>query len=501
MRSRFSFGLRTTFVAAAVVSLILLPTSLVFSDDVPGGPAMVQRGEEAPGKVATYSRANYVWPFAKGPYYGTQGKGRAPGLLYTQVGVFDLNKSQIDIPDQLKTVNRLGQVGMQYFVVQVDPASLEYGSLDQLRDAIEGAGGVVVKEVPVAALIARLTPAAMSQANSVAGVTAVVPYQPAFKLHPSIGRTPLTDPMKAVSEIYTLDVRVFRGEDPNAVVAQLQKLGGNVTKVFPNSVRVEIHRTKLAQVAAIEPVEAVFESVPMLPHGEETTTQVMTGRFDNGAVPYHDAGVDGGGAGIAAGPQVIMVLDSGIQLDAGDLSDTRTAAGTPSPTHRKVRLYQATDPFGGSGDDQGCDAGPSGGFTHGHMVSAVAMGNATDVAPSYSVLGGWLATDPDGNTWKLDGVAKGAVLVAYDAQPTPAATSCQDPLLGTIAPGNLYTSPTPNSGSMGQSYVNNGARIYNFSWGTTNNVYDGFATDIDEFLVDTQDAMVFTRWSSARTTR
>ena len=127
MRSRFSFGWRSVWVTAAVVSLILLPSSQAFADNGPGGPAMVQRGEEAPGKVATYSRANYVWPFAKGPYYGNQGKGRAPGLLYTQVGVFDLNKSQIDIPDQLKTVNRLAQVGAQYFVVQVDPATLEYG--------------------------------------------------------------------------------------------------------------------------------------------------------------------------------------------------------------------------------------------------------------------------------------------------------------------------------------------------------------------------------------
>ena len=494
MRSRFSFGLRTTVVAVAVVSLILLPSSLVFSDDVPGGPSMVQKGEEAPGKVATYSRANYVWPFAKGPFYGTAGKGRAPGLLYTQVGVFDLNKSQIDIPDQLKVPNRLAQVGAQYFVVQVDPASLEYGSFDQLRGAIESAGGVIVKEVPVAALIARLTPAAMNEANSVAGVTAVVPYQPAFKLHPSIGRTPLTDPMKAVSEVYTLDVRVFRGEDSNVVATQLAKLGGNVTTIFPNSVRVEIHRSKLAQVAGLEPVEAVFESVPMLPHGEETTTQIMTGRYNNGAVPYHDAGVDGSGAGIAPGPQVIMVLDSGIQLDAGDLSDTRSAAGTPSGAHRKVRLYQTTNAFGGSGDLEGCDAGPSGGFTHGHMVSAVAMGNATNVdLGSYGLP--WLATDPDGNTWRLDGVAKGAVLVAYDAAPTPAATSCQDPLLNNIAPGNLYASP--NLGSMGESYVNNGAKVYNFSWGTTNNVYDGFATDIDEFLVDKQDAMVFTSAGNA----
>ena len=98
-RDRSTCGWRSAFLTVAVVSLILLPSSQAFSEDNSGGLAMVEKGEKAPGKVATYSRANYVWPFAKGPYYGKAGEGRAPGLLYTQVGVFDLNQGQIDVPD------------------------------------------------------------------------------------------------------------------------------------------------------------------------------------------------------------------------------------------------------------------------------------------------------------------------------------------------------------------------------------------------------------------
>ena len=44
-----------------------------------------------------------------------------------------------------------------------------------------------------------------------------------------------------------------------------------------------------------------------------------------------------------------MVLDSGFQLDAGDLSDTKVDGGTPGFAHRKIRTHEATDQFGGQG--------------------------------------------------------------------------------------------------------------------------------------------------------
>jgi hypothetical protein len=492
---RFSLGWRSVFVAAAVASLILLPISQAFSDERgealgqkrTGGIEMAQRGEEAPGFVPTYSRANYQWPYAEGPYYGDESKalGGADRLVRTSVGVFDLTKGQPRFPQELKAQNKLDK-GPQYFIVQLDPASRDSGSFGRLKAELNGSDGKIVRSMPSSAMIVLLNSAGKAKIESNPDVIAVEPYHAAFKLDPTIGRVPLPDPMKAVSEVYSLEIRVFPGEDSGAVAREIKKLGGSVTATYPDTVIAEIHRSKLGDVAAIEPVEAVFEALPNQLWGEETTTTLQTGRYNAGATPYHDAGIDGGGGGLAAA-QVLMILDSGIQLDAGDLSNTKVSAGVAGVGHRKVRFYGTTDVFGGLGDLTGCDAGPSGGYSHGHVVAATALGNATAVPGSYGT--GWQLEDNNGNLWKIDGVAKGAKLVAYDAQQTPAATSCADPLLNTISPGDLYSGGA--TGSLGVAYTTHGARVFNFSWGSNANVYSAGAQDVDQFLQDKGDALVF----------
>ncbi|HXV76357.1 MAG TPA: S8 family serine peptidase, partial [Candidatus Polarisedimenticolaceae bacterium] len=497
MRSRFSTGWRFTVVTAAVASLILLPFSQVLSSDrgtfiagdQEGGPGKVQKGEKAPGQVPTFSRANYTWSYASGPFYGDQSVGqkdRRAGFFHTPVGIFDLAQGEPNFPGELKAKDARANAGPRYLVIQLDPETVKYGSFESIRDAIESNGGQIVRQLPDSTLIARVTPQGRSVIERSPDVYASILYPPAVKLHPSIGRIPLTDPAKAVSEVYELDVRLFQGEDADAIAQTLTSLGGNVRAVAPDTVRVEIHRSKLAEVAGIEGVEMVFEHIAPLPFSEETTTNVQTGKYNNGATPYHDVGVDGSGGGVGS-PQILMVLDTGIQLDAADLSDTSMSPGTPSGTHRKVISYSTTAAFpGGRGDSAGCDEGISGGFTHGHLVAAVALGNATDVSMAYG--DGFLATDPNGNSWKLDGVAPGAKLIAYDAQPTPAATSCGDPLLANIFAGDLYSGV--GTGSMGAAYTA-GARTYNFSWGVEANLYDANAIDVDTFLFDNIEAMAF----------
>jgi hypothetical protein len=345
-----------------------------------------------------------------------------------------------------------------------------------------------VAYVPEGAAIALLTAEARKALERMPGVIAVEPYHAGFKLHPSIGRAPLLDPFRAVSAVYDLDVRVFPGEDAGGIAQGVRELGGAVSAVWPDTVRVELDRSKLAELARIEGVWIVFEHLPVVPFGEETTTAIQTGRWNNGATPYHDAGIDGSGGGIgAASPQVLMVLDTGIQLDAADLSHSRVSAGTPGPGHRKVRLYTTTAAFGGSGDLLGCDAGPSGAVTHGHIVAATALGNATRVnVGTYGAA--WYATDDDGGSWRLDGVAPGAVLVAYDAQRTPPAGSCADPLANTLVPGDLYSGGA--TGSLGDAHANQAARVFNLSWGNPQNIYDSHAMDVDQFLRDKGNALV-----------
>ncbi len=73
--------------------------------------------------------------------------------------------------------------------------------------------------------------------------------------------------------------------------------------------------SRIRRIAGLEPVRMVYETLPLRTRAEETTTTLQTGQYNAGATPYHDAGIDGSGTGIGS-PQILMVLDTGIQLDA-----------------------------------------------------------------------------------------------------------------------------------------------------------------------------------------
>ncbi len=498
MHSRFLAGWRGVLLAATVASLVLLPATAAFAGplkntvdrDSESGLTVRQFTEEGIGGPTLYPRTTYAWPFATGPYYGDVDASRRdqPGVLWTEVGTFDLGRGQLAIPEQLRVGNRLGELPAQYFVLQVHPDIFASGGFDGIRQAIEAQGGKIDREMPVAAFVVRLTPGAFAAVQGQPGVIALEPYEPAFKINPNVGRAPLPDPFKAVSDVYDLDVVLHSGEDAGIVAQTLAGMGGNVLSIDPDAVRVEINRDRLAAIAALEPVDRVLEHYPSFLHAEETTNVMQTGFYCPGGtcgpVPYHTAGIQGDG-------QVLMVLDSGIQLDAGDLSSTHTDAGTAGPGHRKVLAYETTNQFGGTGDLLGCDAPQQGAFTHGHTVSATALGWATNdnanpfadySDPAYGAP--WYATDTVNKQWKLNGVAPRAKLVAYDGQVTPSLVSCSDPANDGILPGNVQT-------ALQQAHDNFGAKTANFSWGNAVNQYGLNAQRIDTFLDANRDSLVF----------
>jgi hypothetical protein len=502
MQIRILAGCKRLLTAAALASLTFVPAAADSAKAAPAatpqaakfGAAPVQQQQQQATKLrqpALYPRSNYVWPFATGPMYGEVDSSRwnDPGVLHTIVGSFDLTRGLPNFPTELRSTNKLGKVAAQFFVLQVQPQSFADGSFDQIKSAIAAQGGAIVQEMPVAAFIVRLNSGAYAAIQGMPAILALEPYHAAFKLSPDIGRVALPDPQKATSDTYALSLRLFPGEVASVVAQQLTAIGVTVTKTYGDTVFVNAHRSKLGAVASIEAVQWITEDLPLFMLGEETTCTMQTGRFNSGAIPYHDAGVDGGG-GTAATAQILMVLDSGIQVDAGDLSNTRTDGASTTPigaTHRKVLFYGTTNSFGGSGDSLGCDSTVSGGFTHGHTVSAIALGNATRVPGSYGA--GWTASDINGNPWKLDGVAPRAKLVAYDATVTPISGGCDDPLTGTgISPGDLYNGVSTSALLDGYT---RGARVVNFSWGSLGNVYDSNAADVDQFIFEHGDAIVF----------
>ncbi len=501
MQNRCMTGHKRLFVFSAVSFLVLLlattgivagsrPTSALDNGDDTGFTTTFGPEQDSIHRARYYARTNYEWPFATGPFYGDVApeQRRMPGTLLTQVGSFRIQEQGLPFPAELRTINRLGELPAQYFVVELDPASFAtQEAVDSLVGEIEAGGGAVITNMAISSYLARLTPEAMNSLSGRSGILHIEPYHPAFKLSPKIGRLALSDPLRATSDVYTLEVEIFQGEDAAAVASQLAAMGGNVLNIRSNMIVVEIHRSKLASVASLEPVFRVNEFYKQFARGEETTNVMQAGSFYPGGIhrprPFHAAGIQGSG-------QVLMVLDSGVSIDAGDLSDTATAAGTIGTGHRKVLENASTGAFGGLGDQLSCDDPALGGFTHGQIVSATALGWATNDLPGgYGTP--WQAFDTSGNPYALDGVAPQAKLVFYDGNVTPATGNCGDAENAGISPGTLYSAPS--GGSLGTSYTDTNfqARVTNFSWGSNSNLYTSNASQIDAFITDKLDAMVF----------
>ncbi|MCP3981475.1 MAG: S8 family serine peptidase [bacterium] len=458
-------------------------------------PAIAGQGTDVDDEteIRRYARGSYVWPYSSGPHYGAvvEGFRREAGVLYTEVGSFRLEQG-LPFPVELAIANQLDTLGAQYFVVQLEPDAAAKGGYLALKRLLEERGGGIERPLPTTAYVVRLDGESLRAIRVMPGLHAVEPYHPAFKLHPTIGRTPLMDADKAVSSIYDLEIELFSGESVDEVASRLARLGAHVIATRTAWVRADVPRSVLADVARIEGVDRILEHVPMTIQGEKTTVSIQTGRYGSGYAPFHVAGIDGGGQGQGNDPQSdaqrIMVLDTGIQLDAADLADTRTSTGVPghdpanaanSDVHRKVLVNESTDQFGGAGDLLGCESGLT---THGHVVAATALGWATDELPGTWGGDGFTSPDFAGKHWKLDGVAPKALLVNYDAQVTGG--RCQN-----LEPGELYDEFA--GGSLGTSYNQHNAKLANFSWGSNATTYSTNSSLIDEFLFENKDAMVF----------
>src|SRR5262245_41770972 len=336
MQSRNLAGFRGLLVAVAIAGLVMGPVGAATpaSKAQPTGASLMsaangalQVDERPPSaEPILYARPEVSWPYATGPVYGTVEASRwdAPGVLHTLVGSFDLTRGTPNLPPELRTRQQIDDGATQYVVVQVRPEAFTDGAFDQLKQTIIEQGCAIVGEMPVAAFLVRMTWNGSIAIKDSPSVISIIPYEPAFKLSPQIGRVPLLDPAKAVSSVYSLKIQLFPGESVDAVSASLAAIGVTVKGHYSDIILVDADRSKLAAIAGLNPVFRIEEVLPIFLMSEETSTTVQTGKWNNGATPYTDAGVDGGGLNKAsqADDQILAILDNGIQIDAGDLSNT-----------------------------------------------------------------------------------------------------------------------------------------------------------------------------------
>jgi hypothetical protein len=269
----------------------------------------------------------------------------------------------------------------------------------------------------------------------------MAPYHPAYKIAPTIGRSPLPDADKAASPVYSLVVRSFPGVSADELASKIAALGGTVTlredSKWGATVFTDLLNTKIFDLARITDVRLIDENLPQLRSGEENSWNVIAGTYIIGQKPpLYLAGVDGSGKYLKdvdnaptsnvigvrpAGPedidwngngvldnaaQVIADTDTGMDVDAGDFSETafssgwngnggnagpnvpRYGDGLTNLNHRKVAWYEVAPGGFGNGDLRTCD--PFG--SHGQVTAAQAAGNASS--------GPFLA---DGIDWNGDG--------------------------------------------------------------------------------------------------
>ncbi len=280
-------------------------------------------------------------------------------------------------------------------------------------------------------------------------IQAVIAFQPAMKLSPTLGEN---GALRAASRESIL-VTLFNVSDSSQVMAALKNIGADlaVQKVNGVSIVVSTFRAHLNQIAAIEGVENVQSFIPMTPLNlqldQSDISTNMTASGDYSDLNGYETGTKvmnfdtAWAAGFTGQNQIAGMADTGVDSgDANKIHQDFTGA---------VKSGYAVGMFGKTWADP--------------------MGHGTHVAGS--VLGRGTASGG-----KLKGGAHSARLVVQ---------GMWSPILDNLSP------PTSLVDMFSQAYAD-GARVHTNSWGAPSNLgaYEKNAIAVDQVMFDKQDLLV-----------
>jgi len=456
-----------------------------------------------------------LWPGFRGPM------GR-PGLVATGAGYVDLGapgEAARLMPPALRRHGDVplpggrGRLCVGTNIVQVSAAALRVMGPEGVERALRRHAQVMAAVQERGFVVRTRTREETARLAAEDWLLGASPYHPGFKIEAGLGRTPLIEKRRAESRTLRLQVLGWSALDTDG----LSELRRAVERVAgPASVQaegdgrllvVEVPADRAAMLAAIEEVEALQEDPEWMLYNAEAPGLIMTGSVEDtlGARPYHDIGLDGGGIDTnmdgrrvndgsdTVPPQIVAVTDNGLSLDTPNFSQTATQTTTGifpvGPSHRKVQAFQAINDSGDS-----CDAVMSGSGTHGNVVAAAIAGWPSQIGVFATKT--TLPRNPLVSGIALDGVARGARIIMQDAA---APSRCIiDELIeqgGNLVSFNLSTwMATARDGG-------NNVHLHVMPFGVPNfdNILDNpqngtypiQASQIDTFLVNNRDYMVF----------
>ncbi len=533
---------RGVFFAAAAACLILaLPTAIIWAGRDPHAASTLKQQiaeykksqlTRLPRPMAQPRPAN-ISPF--GPDFVAslpEDPGARKGRVETTIGWMNLKdkdpKELRGVPAELKfaeTAQRqaggkgLGRDG-EINLVQIDAAALSRQGLESIERDLS-AHGRILEIRPTRAFVMRVKPGHLDDLAASPAVEAIGAFHKAYVIDTNVGRIGLAQKSRAAKPTAQVLVSTWIDADRQAVRGRVAQIAGaenvNNYTLDGSVLRVVASRDQIVKIAADAGVSNIEEESEQVLTNSEVPTLTMIGNYEesfDGARPFHELGVDGGGIDTnadgrrvndgtdAVPPQIVVVTDNGITVDSVSfsqtLTQTTTAAAPIGRTHRKIHAIQNVEDDGTS-----CDALLSGSDTHGNVVAGIIAGAPGDFGLRFCKLGVCGIT--------LDALARGSRILVQDAG---APNRCLFTELieqgGNINPLsladrlNLAICPTDGGGTGACSgVVGGGSEVHlhvmpfgvpnfdNLVNNPLNGTYTTEAADIDTFLVNNRDYMVF----------
>jgi len=338
---------------------------------------------------------------------------------------------------QLRPVPVSASAPQAYLVQFADDAP------DADRARIKSVGGEIVAPISGGYLV-RMNAEANARLQKAAGQPFVAPFEPAYKLSPTLD-------LSSTSRV-EVTALLFMDGDGDKVVASLHALGAtnlaSHRSELNHLVRFGIDPSKLADAAALTDV-AWIEPTDKFSFKNDKAQWVVQSGVENSR-PVTDHGLRGQG-------QIVMISDSGIRTNHEMFNDSTQAINGwgDYPTHRKIIAYKPAVSDAVFGDDPNA-------YYHGTHTSGTIVGD-----PSPFSAARWL------------GMARDARLYFVDAGKND---------------GGVYT-PDDLNDLYQPSYTGNlagAARISSNSWGSTVNVgyYTLASMQTDQFVWNHPDYLI-----------
>ncbi|HEV8700085.1 MAG TPA: thrombospondin type 3 repeat-containing protein [Candidatus Polarisedimenticolia bacterium] len=483
-------------------------------------------------------------PQGRSPLAGLEARwdvspGQRHRMIETPLGFVDpasIGELRARVPElagaagrRLTGQGRRGEIATGFNAIQLSEAALSTRTMDELGEDLKKLGLRVHDALESRSLLVEV-PAGAEEALARAGfVEAALPWEAFFRIDPRLGRTPMLQKSRALSPDLDVIVNFFRGTDPDEARRTVEQVAGPGRAAQYSldglSYEATVPHSKIAQLARKSRVSFIYERAEFLLSNTETPTTAMVGNLKENLPfqkPYHDAGIDGGGIDTNLNgervnngtdqvpPQIVTVTDNGISGDSVQFSQTATQVfdlshAYPATNHRKVHSIQNAGDNGTS-----CDGTLSGSGTHGNVVAGIIAGDGSVVGArvskhTYNIR-------PRVDNLEMDGVAKGARIIMQDAATSDLCIINE--LLergGNVVPGSIETRlqlaicPRSGAGAGACNGVVGGegdAHLHVLPFGTpnfdlflsnptTDGTYPQEARDIDKFLVNNRDYMVF----------